>query len=362
MQWQTNQNQLKFIINSVKDYLMKMRLNYILALICISISGVLLASPDIDIVKHRVVAEILKKPVDDAVVSELIQSFQADGSWLGVNYEDLSKTGFENRFHLANMEMLSLAYQKKSSSFYHNRKIPELVNRSLEFWCDNDFICENWWYNQVFTPTKLVNVVLLMDEHVDPELKIKALKIIGRGHLNAPGARPGGDRIKFGGIDAKRRLVLGDEVAFGEIMRTINDEIKFNTGGRGMQQDYSFHHRYDRVNTTYSYGGNYADIFAEWAAFVAGTEYAFAPDKIEQLIDYYLDGICKQAVYGIYLEKGAMNRGISRKETFKPLSTATPERLLIASDYRKDELKEIIALRRGEIKPTASFARFHQSP
>jgi len=261
-----------------------------------------------------VVEELLAVQVDDAVISELIRTPQADGSWPGINYEDLSRTGFENRIHLTNMEILSLAYREKSSSFYHSPELLKLVNLSLKFWCENDFICENWWYNQVFTPSRLVNVLLLMDGQIEPGLKEQALEIASRGNLDASGARPGGDRIKFGGIDAKRRLVIGDEEAFADIMKAINNEINFNTGGRGMQVDYSFHHRYDRVNTTYSYGGGYADVFAEWAAYVAGTEYAFAPEKIEQLIDYYLDGICKQAAFGVYLEKGAMNRGISRKE------------------------------------------------
>jgi chondroitin AC lyase len=335
------------------------KLKCISILALLSISWILHARTDIEIVNQRVLAEILREPVDEMMVSELVQTLNPDGSWPGINYNDLSRTGFENRIHLVNLEMLSLAYQKKSSSFYHNTKVRALVNKALKFWCDHDFICENWWYNQVFTPSKLVNVLLLMDGHVEPGQKTKALDIASRGHLNAPGARPGGDRIKFGGIDAKRRLVIGDEVAFAEIMKAINNEISFNTGGRGLQHDYSFHHRYDRVNTTYSYGGGYADVFAEWAAYVAGTEYAFTPEKIEQLIDYYLDGICKQAVYGIYLDKGAMNRGISRKETFQSISTATPERLLKASDYREKELEEIIGLRNGEIKPGASFAKFY---
>ncbi|MDX2429877.1 MAG: hypothetical protein QNK35_03025, partial [Bacteroides sp.] len=88
-------------------------------------------------------------------------------------------------------------------------------------------------------------------------------------------------------------------------------------------------------------------------------EYAFTEDRIKQLIDYYLDGICKQAVYGVYLEKGAMNRGISRKESFHPLSTETPAQLMSASDYRRDELEALIRLRRGEAEPEASFSRFY---
>ena len=223
-------------------------IRFFVSILCISGSVGLYAKSDLELVKQRVVAEILLNEVDDALVSELIQTIEADGSW--------------------------------------------------------------------------------------PDLRDKALRISRRG------------------------LVVGDEAGFAVIMKAVNNEIKFNTGGRGMQIDYSFHHRYDRVNTTYSYGTAYADVFAEWAAYVAGTEFEFTQDKKEQLIDYYLDGICKQSVFGIYQDKGTLNRSLSREETFKPLSTLTPERLLMASTYRKDELEEIIALRTGEAEPTDSFAAF----
>ncbi len=336
-----------------------MKRKLFLTLVSVVLCMVVHAQGDFDIVKQRVVSEILKSQASDDDVANLIKTMRDDGSWPGINYEDVSNTGFENRIHLENMIEMSLAFNEAVSLFYQSQQVAEGINRALKFWCDNDFLCENWWYNQIGTPSSLVTVLLVMDRHIDPDLKARALPIAGRANLQAPGARQGGDRIKVGGIDAKRGLVVGDQDQFGEIMKVINGEIKFTTGDRGMQHDYSFHHRVDRVNTTYSYGGSYADVFAEWAAYVAGTEYAFTEDRIEQLIDYYLDGICKQAVYGMYLEKGAMNRDISRRERFHPLSTVTPERLMTASDYRRDELKEIVSLRKGESEPETAFSMFY---
>ncbi len=329
------------------------------SLLLVLLSLLLNAQSDFELVKQRVVAEILESQANDEQVARLMETLDDDGSWPGINYEDVSNTGFENRVHTGNMIVMSLAFNERGSQFYQDKKLVKLLNMALNFWCDNDFICENWWYNQIGTPRSLVDVLLIMGDHIDPDLKARTLPIIGRANLEAPGARQGGDRIKVGGIAAKKGLVVGDEDQLEEIMKVINAEIKFTTGDRGMQSDYSFHHRIYRVNTTYSYGGSYASVFAEWAAYVAGTKYAFSDDKIEQLIDYYLDGICKQAVYGIYLEKGAMNRGISRKERFHPLSTETPGQLMVASVYRKDELEEIISLRKGESEPRAAFSRFY---
>ena len=335
-----------------------MRFNSLFLSICIGLAGVVDAQTDFDVVKQRVVATIMDAPVNDTTIARLIKTINKDGSLPGINYADVSNTGFEHSTHLAKMVEMGRAFNNKDSKYYKSKKLNELVNRSLKFWCDNDFICDNWWYNQIFTPLSLVTVLLVMDDNIDPEIKEKAMPIIGRAHLDAPGARQGGDRIKIGGIAAKKVMFVGDQVQFEQIMKVINDEIKFTTGDRGMQHDYSFHHRVDRVNTTYSYGKGYADAFAEWAAYVAGTKYAFSEEKLRQLIDYYLDGICKQFVYGIYTDKGAFNRGVSRKETFGPHSTVTPKKLLMATDYRKMELEEIVGLREGKIKPTASFSKF----
>ncbi len=335
---------------------MKLKI-FCLALI-FALSGAVNAQNDFMVVKQRVVSEIMKTPVNDTIVAELIKTINEDGSWPGIDYVDVSNTGFEQRRHLSNLAAMSLAYNNKESQYYKSRKLKQLINLSLKFWCDHDFICDNWWYNQIFTPGTLVTILLVMDDNVNPELTEKAIPMIGRAHLEASGARQSGDRIKIGGIAAKKVLVVGDEAQFEQLMKVINDEIRFTTGDRGMQHDYSFHHRTDRVNTTYSYGTGYADAFAEWAVYVTGTKYAFSDEKIEQLVDYYLDGICKQSVYGIYLEKGVVNRGISRKETFHPYSAATPKRLLAATDYRKKDLEEIINLREGKVKPTSSFAKF----
>ena len=168
-----------------------------------------------------------------------------------------------------------------------------------------------------------------------------------------------GDRIVIAGILAKNLLFKGDREQFGEIIKLIEGEVKFSTGSRGMQRDYSFHHRVDRVNNTTSYGyGKYANVFGEWSYYVAKTKYAFSVEKINHLIDYFLDGICKQQVYAIYPDVSVQNRSITHKAKFEPRDTVEIERLMHSTDYRKAELEDVIRLRKGETKPSQSFAKF----
>lgn len=330
-------------------------------LVLVSITpSVAAKADDFAIIRGRVVAELMKAEVDDNGVPEILGRMNADGSFRDINYADLSRTaGFPHRRHTSDLVYLAKAYKNKKSRFYKSGKLKERVTTSLKYWVDHDFFGDNWHDNQISTPANLVNLMLVIGNDLPEDLVKRAQPIIGRANMNASGARPSGDRIVIAGILAKNLLFIGDKAEFDKIIKIIEGEIKFSTGTRGMQHDYSFHHRVDRVNNTTSYGyGKYANAFGEWSFYVANTKYAFSVEKINQLIDYYLDGIYKQMVYGIYIDVSVKNRSITQKATFEPEDVVEIERLLISTDYRKDELEEIIRLRKGEAKPSRAFAKF----
>ncbi len=315
---------------------------------------------DFDLVKERVVSELMSDEVVDEKAQDMLARMQDDGSFRNINYADLSRTaGFPHRRHTSDLAYLARCYQQPSSSFYHDVKLKERIGTSLGHWVSHDYFGDNWHNNQISTPTNLVNLMLLIGDELPQDLVEKAQPIIGRAHMNASGARPSGDRIVIAGILAKNLLFVGDTSRFGEIINLIEGEVKFSTGKRGMQHDYSFHHRVDRVNNTTSYGyGKYANAFGEWADYVAKTRYAFSLEKINHLVDYYLDGIYPQMVYGTYTDISVKNRSIAHKGTFRPNGTREIERLLASTDHRQAELKEIMMLRQGQGKPTKSFCKF----
>ena len=330
----------------------------ILALFALSLNT---PPDDFAIIKSRVLAELMKITIDDKTVEGILGRMKADGSFQDIKYDDLSRTaGFPHRRHTDNLVYMAKAYKSKKSRFYKSKTLKSKIISSLKYWVDHDFIGDNWHDNQITTPTNLGELMLIMGDELPKDLVDKAQPIIGRANMNASGARPSGDRIVIAGILAKNLLFLEDKKAFDTVIKIIEGEVKFNTGQRGMQHDYSFHHRVDRVNNTTSYGyGKYANAFGEWSYYVANTKYAFSVDKINHLVDYYLDGIYKQMVYGIYTDVSVKNRSISQKEAnFQPHSVVEIDRLLLSTDYRKNELQEIIKLRRGEAKPSLSFSKF----
>ena len=315
---------------------------------------------DFEIIKDRVVAELMKTEIAPDRVVSIMDRMQDDGSFEDINYVDLSRTaGFPQRRHTSDLVYLAKAYQNDASEFYQDEKVKERITLGFGYWVEHDFFGDNWHNNQISTPTSLVGLMLLIGDELPADLVAKGQPIIGRAHMTASGARPSGDRIVIAGILAKNLLFNGEREQFGEIIKLIEGEVKFSTGSRGMQHDYSFHHREDRVNNTASYGyGKYANVFGEWSFYVAKTQYAFSVEKINHLIDYYLDGIFRQQVYGIYADVSVQNRSITHQATFEPRDTLEIERLLASTDYRKDELEEVIRLRKGEVQPSRSFAKF----
>ncbi|CCH53983.1 hypothetical protein BN8_03120 [Fibrisoma limi BUZ 3] len=319
-----------------------------------------LAQNDLKLIKERIVADLMAGKIVDSQVESIMARMNDDGSFRGINYEDLSRTaGFPHGGHTRDLVYLAKAYKNKTSKYYRNKPLKDAISRGLAFWVKHDFVGDNWHDNQITTPTNLGNLMLVIGDELPKELVTKAQPMIGRANMNASGARPSGDRIVIAGILAKNLLSLNDYQEFDKIVKIIEGEMKFATGERGLQHDYSFHHRVDRVNNTSSYGyGKYANAYGDWSYYVAGTKYAFAKEKINQLVDYYLDGIYKQMVYGVYEDISVKNRSISGKATFHPQSTLEIERVLVSTDYRKAELEEIIRLRKGEAKPSSSFAKF----
>jgi chondroitin AC lyase len=360
---------------------MKNRTYLLIGVFLLVLSGFTNAQSDIEIIKERVVKELMKPEVDDSRIAHILETFNNDGTWQEINYDDVSRTGFQHRNHYGNMIALARAYKNSNSEYYKNKKVKSTIELALKNWVDNDYICDNWWHNQIGTTNGLVTLMLLIGDELPKELVDKAQPIIGRANINAPGARPGGDRIRITGIEAKNMLFLGNHQKFEQLIKVIEGEIKFvewigmkygysfrtvkggfenrTPGGRGIQYDNSFHHRTDGVNNTLSYGLGYARAFVEWAVYTAGTKYAFSDEKSEQLINYFLDGICKTAVFGKYPDAGAKNRSFSRPGTLHAYSAKTAENLLLISDYRKDEIQEIADIRNSGIKPTTSHATFY---
>jgi chondroitin AC lyase len=307
------------------------------------------STSDLEVIRNRIINDLLGSPVNEQKVQKLIQSINPDGSWPGINYKDTTKTGFQHSIHLENMLDLSRAYKKPGTKFYQNAEVKKTVSSALDFWIAHDFICENWWWNEMGTPNWMINTLLVLDDDLTDKQKTEGARIASRASLTGFGARAGGDFVPIAGMVVKQGLFKRNDSIVQKALRVMTEQIKITTD-RGIKPDLSFHHRVDNVTSIHSYGTNYVSAFAYWTVKTAGTKYKLPDEALKLLIDYYLDGVCKSMAYGIYPDPGAKNRDLSRKGDLGPAGTDIPENLLKSSDYRKKELEAIIKIRRGEKK------------
>jgi chondroitin AC lyase len=316
------------------------------------------STADLEIIRKRIIDDLLEPSINEQKIEKLIQSINPDGSWPGINYKDTTKTGFQHSIHLENMLDLARAYKKRGTKFYQNTDVKKTVSSALDFWIAHDFICENWWWNEMGTPNWMINTMLVLDDDLTDKEKTDGARIASRASLTGVGARAGGDFVPIAGMVVKQGLFKRSDSIVQKALKVMADQIKITTD-RGIKPDLSFHHRVDNVTSIHSYGTNYVGSFAYWTVKTAGTKYQPPDEALKLLIDYYLDGICKSMAYGIYPDPGARNRDLSRKGDLGPAGTDIPENLLKSSGYRKKELEEIIGVRRGVKKADKTWNRYY---
>ena len=145
---------------------------------------------DLERIRNRVIADLLEPAVHEAAVRQLMTAIGPGGSWPGINYQDVSRTGFQHSRHLEHMLAMSRAYKKPGSGLYRDPGLKKAVAAALDFWLAHDFICDNWWWNEMGTPNLMINILLVLDGDLTEKQRQQGLRIAGRANLSASGARP----------------------------------------------------------------------------------------------------------------------------------------------------------------------------
>lgn len=340
---------------------------------CISVFA---SNPDIELLRKRFEKAALQpeREVRIDYVKERMQKLQDDGTWPDINYVDVRNVAFQHVEHLNHMVEMARAYRLEDSSLKGDSILKAKLFSAIDHWTTNDYKCNNWWNNEIGTPTELLKILYIMDEELGKERAQKMLTIIGRANIKAQGARPSGDRMKIASLYTKTKLWERNDKEVARMILFMGNEMKyydditFNRiqkenpqyfkGGRGLQADFSFHHRDDRVNNTLTYGEGHAAAFVEWASAVYDTRYKIKEPTIKLMVDFYLDGMCKQMAFGKQSDPGVMNRDMARPNTGKQLArNDIAESLIKITNYRKAELENFIAIRKGEKAEIPAFAK-----
>jgi chondroitin AC lyase len=93
-----------------------------------------------------------------------ISTQNTDGSWPDIEYGRLSKSVSIYDNHILRLWHFAAACSKKGNEKYNNDIYKDAVKRGLQFWYNSKNIDPNWWFNKIYFPQHLGEILLFMRE------------------------------------------------------------------------------------------------------------------------------------------------------------------------------------------------------
>lgn len=330
------------------------------------------ASAQLEDIRERVRKEFLSQSIDKDV-DRYFSTITSKGTWKDIDYTDRSRSLWQLEQHLDRLISMSLAYENSV------RKRPadlQKIMNGLRFWFDGHFCNDNWWYQKIGIPRRILHLAYILDNDIPVYMHTPVAEALLAIDSDDFPARPGGDRSQVLSNHAKALLWRRDSSGVVNIFRKIEaearvapiEEVMYDAAGgmevrngwmhagRGVQADMSFHHRGDRVNSTMTYGQELLQEFCYWGHLLKETPYAFSQEHVRFIVDYYIDGVCRHLIKGRYIEPAAFNRELARPWVGEVANDDARQLLLLCGGYREGELRHMMDIQNGSAPYDLSYA------
>ena len=96
-------------------------------------------------------------------IASLRTSLQADGRWPDVDYASTVATNWPQTTHLTRMRDLARAYAKPGSPLEGDAGLLADALKAYDAWIAEDPSSTNWYHNQINTPQKLGETMVLLE-------------------------------------------------------------------------------------------------------------------------------------------------------------------------------------------------------
>jgi chondroitin AC lyase len=253
----------------------------------------------------------------DAEATNALKSMKPDGSWENIDYANKNRGHWKTREHLSRLEKIAQAYANKRSAHFHKPEVREAIVHSLSFWAEHDFTSPNWWHQSIGTPQTLCAVLLCLGDDngnanenpLSPGLRSKLETILAR---SRPGMT-GQNKVWLAGIHLQKGVLFNDPGKVSEGASLIASEVVVAPAGKeGIQGDWSFHQHGPQLQFG-NYGLAWWTDMTKWAQILADTAFAFPPEKIDILADYFNRGL-RWTLFDGQMDLGACGRQINQRQ------------------------------------------------
>lgn len=292
------------------------------------------------------------RPVRFEAVAPWLEAQRADGTWPDIDYADRDSAVWAPARHMDRIRALASASAAADLPTLQAETARAAALKALDHWLAKDYLCPNWWYNQIGVPRALYRAALFLESHLTPVQKEGVLRILERGKLGMTG-----ENLVWVAEVSIARACLADlpELA-AEAFRRIAAEVRITTG-EGIQPDCSF---YQHGAQLYSggYGKGFSIDVPAFAALAAGTAFAFPPEPLDIISAYLLDGQ-QWLVRGPLFDPSACGREITRRNACSAGGLAGAARQLAGLDLpRRPEFEQFAARLEGKSEPLVGHKHF----
>lgn len=273
---------------------------------------------DFNALRTRIKNDINTSIKDVSMMDSWIASQNTNGGWNDLKYGTLTTATGTNTFdnHLLRIWHLSAACTKNNHSKYNNTIYKEAVKKGLEYWYNSKTIDPNWWYNKIYFPQNLGEILLLMREFEGfiPRTSATGIDETKLITLFQPQAI---NDITYMGVGANAtdiglhyiyRGILNKDSVLLENTRTrleltVADNIK---------NDLVYHDHGPQIQIS-SYGWVLANGIIELASYLAGTKAAFDVNSqnFSKLVSFIRETQIS-SIRGTSWDFSVMGRAISR--------------------------------------------------
>ena len=146
----------------------------------------------------------------------------------------------------------------------------DLALSALDFWLENDFICDNWWWNEMGTPNLMINTLLLLDGELTEEQRRAGSKIARRANLEA----------NKNLTNAERDYLVGCRLASPDFEWTLPGRAILTDAQRrvSLMVNEEDHLRFQAITPGWSLADSESLARSTVAGLADSIEYAWSPD------------------------------------------------------------------------------------
>lgn len=287
---------------------------------------------DIDRIVENLCCQTVENGVSDDVVSDLLSTISADGSWPSINYLDGTRSDWDVANHVRHLKKLAIAYNLASSSYCGSKEVLEKYLLAYDFYTNLKPVCPNWWFNEIGVPNDWGPAMLLMLPHLSKARVDAGCEVLGKAHFGMTGT----NKVWLAIGVMMKALAEGDFDTVVKAHDEIVSEIHISERSEGIRPDWSFH-QHGPLLQIGNYGCHWVENMSFGSSLFVGTSLAFTDEQLDIIHNFFFRGILP-SIYNGGLDMNAQARQVIKDAQYvKADRLASCARTLAVVDARHSE-------------------------